>query len=175
MNAKKKYNSIIFLDIDGVLNCQIWYNDLIEKEAIAKYIGTSADMDPWRVGMLNEVCKETNSAVVISSSWRLSGLQYCVDALKIAGATFDIIDVTPHIGYARGTDIAKWLYDNAEKWFGVSSHEFHRYAIIDDDSDMLLNQGPHFFKTDGYSGLTPNTCYKIKRFLIHMVGNNVVI
>jgi hypothetical protein len=47
---------------------------------------------------------------------------------------------------------------------GCNYFDFHKYAIIDDDSDMLLNQRFNFFQTDNYSGLTPNTCYKIKRF-----------
>ena len=42
------------------------------------------------------------------------------------------------------------------------------------DFDGVLNrnlfyeeQQAHFFQTDSYSGLTPNTVYKIKRFLTH--------
>ena len=40
----------------------------------------------------------------------------------------------------------------------------YNYVIIDDDSDMLLWQANHFFQTDSYSGLTPNICYRIKRY-----------
>ena len=53
------------------------------------------------------------------------------------------------------------------KWFGIHYYDFYRFAIIDDDSDMLLNQQFNFFQTDNYSGLTPNICYRIKRFFIH--------
>jgi len=53
------------------------------------------------------------------------------------------------------------------KEHGVNYYDFYKYAIIDDDSDMLLNQEQNFFQTDNYSGLTPNTCYKIKRFATH--------
>ena len=47
---------------------------------------------------------------------------------------------------------------------GCHYYDFYNYVIIDDDSDMLLNQQEHFFNTDYYSGLTHNTCYRIKRF-----------
>ena len=43
---------------------------------------------------------------------------------------------------------------------------YNNYAIIDDDSDMLLWQKDNFFQTDSYSGLTPTTCYKIKNFFM---------
>lgn len=155
---------IIFLDIDGVLNCQLFY----EKQKDNKRIKYPQDqICTQRVEMLNELCKETDSAVVISSTWRHSGLAYCKEVLEKAGATFDIIDITPSMHVARGVEIDKWLNDNCAKIFGVHSFEFYRYAIIDDDSDMLLGQFANFFQTDPYSGLTPTTCYKIKRFFTH--------
>jgi len=32
---------------------------------------------------------------------------------------------------------------------------------------MLLNQQQHFFHVDRYAGLSPNHCYKVKRFFTH--------
>jgi hypothetical protein len=89
------------------------------------------------------------------------------EIFRYCGATFTIIDKTPTTGYERGTEISKWIHDNSEKWFGIPYYDFYRYVIVDDDSDMLLNQADHFFKTDGYMGLTPTTCYKIRRYLTH--------
>jgi len=105
---------------------------------------------------------------VISSSWRNSGIEYCRDVLQKCGATFDIIDITPHSSHrVLGVEIKEWLTDNIFRLTGIKDYNFYKYAIIDDDSDMLLNQASNFFKTDNYSGLTPNTCYKIKRFFLH--------
>lgn len=160
---KKLPKNLIFLDIDGVLNCQLFY-DTKPKKTIYE---PSDNIDPVRVGWLNELCDETDSAVVISSTWRMSGLEYCTKVLREAGATFTILDITPRLHIARGCEIDQWLRDNCMIHFGVHGHDFYRYAIIDDDSDMLLNQEPHFFHTDNYSGLTPNTCYRIKRFFTH--------
>lgn len=185
------YNSIIFLDVDGVLNCQLFYNErykylsqydnipfykivkkhlrkLLKSKEISKMDYYRGEMCPERISWLNKLCEETNSAIVLSASMRN---QYNVAELQEifnnCGATFTIIDKTPHTGYERGTEISKWLKDNCMKWFGVNYYDFYRYAIIDDDSDMLLNQQNNFFQTDNYSGLTPNTCYKIKRFFLH--------
>jgi len=186
------FNSIIFLDVDGVLNCQTFYDKrykhitryddipfyktvkkhlrkLVKKKKISRMEYYQGEMCPDRMALLNKLCEETNSAVVLSASMRASW-----DVLELnkifqsCGATFTIIDKTGHcIDRIRGVEIYNWLSKNTMKWFGVHSHDFYRYAIIDDDSDMLLWQQHHFFHTDNYSGLTPNTCYKIKRFFTH--------
>jgi len=70
----------------------------------------------------------------------------------------------------RGVEILEWLRENCQKWFGVHEHEFYRYAIIDDDSDMLLWQQFNFFKVDNYSGITPTTVYLIERFFKYKVN-----
>lgn len=186
------YKSIIFLDVDGVLNYELFYEErykhlqrfnniplykvvkkylkkLVKKKEISRLDYYKSQMCPIRMQWLNELCEETNSAVVLSASMRASAdvltlnriFQYC-------GATFTIIDKTGHCeDRIRGVEIYRWLKDNSMKWFGVHSHDFYRWVIIDDDSDMLLWQQDHFFHVDAYAGLTPNTCYKIKRFFTH--------
>jgi len=151
---------VIFLDIDGVLNCQIFY----EKNSF------NHRQDTWvkqnicteRMGWLNDLCEKVGAKVVISSSWRIGRrLDELKEELKSVGATFDIIGFTPNLrgdGYLRGNEIYKYIEDN------LGGSEYRDYVIIDDDSDMLLWQAKHFFQTDSYSGLTPNTCYKINRF-----------
>ena len=62
------------------------------------------------------------------------------------------------LSFCRGNEIDIWL-KNSERYKDTD------YVIFDDDSDMLLWQQKHFFKTDNYSGLTPTTCYKAKRYL----------
>ena len=154
---------IIFLDIDGVLNCQLFFDKKIAN-GIKQHF--SKDICPDRVSWLNELCKDTGAKVVISSTWRHSGLSYCQEVLKESGAIFDIIDITPDLRgdhCLRGNEILKWIKDN-EALLGCNYFDFHTYVIIDDESDMLYWQRNNFFQTDTYSGLTPNICYKIKRF-----------
>jgi hypothetical protein len=187
-----KYNSIIFLDVDGVLNCQLFYEEKFKKlerfdgipfyKTVKKHLRKLfkqkeiSDMDYYksqmcgkRIGWLNELCAETNSAVVLSASMRNGhDLEKLQEIFNYCGATFTIIDKTGNCKCRiRGVEILEWLKENTEKWFGVNYYDFYRYVIIDDDSDMLLWQQDHFFHTDNYSGLTPTTCYKIKRYLTH--------
>lgn len=158
--------NIIFLDIDGVLNCQLFYTEQGKNNG-----GTYCENQicKERVSWLNALCLDVDAKVVISSTWRLGRT---VDELKSifleVGGTFEIIDKTPnlrHEGCVRGNEIYHWVEKNRELLGVMSASDFHTYVIIDDDSDMLLWQREHFFQTDSYSGLTPNTCYKIKRFL----------
>ena len=115
------------------------------------------------------MCQETNSVVVLSSTWRLNKTLIEIQNILInSGATFEIIGKTKFTGYERGTEISLWLKENINtEEHGCFSFDFYRYVIIDDDSDMLLDQATNFFQTDKYSGLTSTTCSKIKQFLIH--------
>lgn len=155
---------IIFLDIDGVLNCEIFYSNLMIKKG--RISAPEDNICPIRVGWLNELCAEIGAKVVISSSWKHSGLDYCKEVLKKCGATFDIIDITPNLGKnytVRGNEILAWIKNN-DKLLGINYYDYYDYVIIDDDSDMLYQQRHNFFQTDNYSGLTPTICYKIGRF-----------
>lgn len=173
---------LIFLDIDGVFNCQLFYQSQqfadykeakkqlgkdVKAERIARLDYYASQICKERIGWFNELCKDIDAEVIISSTWRQGKtVEELQEIMDYCGGTFKIIDKTPYTGYERGTEISKWLHDNIElEIHGVNYYDFHKYAIIDDDSDMLLNQKFNFFQTDNYSGLTPNTCYKIKRFI----------
>ena len=153
---------IIFLDIDGVLNCELFYKN---RKQEGTYAQQSICTD--RVKWLNELCKDTGAKVVLSSTWRLGRtIEEIREIFTEVGGTFEVIDKTPnlrHEGCVRGNEIYDWIAKNTEL-IGCLGANYKDYVIIDDDSDMLLWQAEHFFKTDNYSGLTPTTCYKIKRF-----------
>ena len=172
---------IIFLDIDGVLNCQTFYTSQQHldyksaKKTLRKAVKTKAieRLDYYqgqicreRLGWLSDLCNELDIKVVISSTWRMGKtIEELQEIINYCGGSFEIIGKTERLGYERGIEISKWLQDNIKpETHGCFSSDFYSYVIIDDDSDMLLNQAPHFFQTDAYSGLTPNTIYKIKRF-----------
>jgi len=184
--------NIIFLDVDGVLNHDLFfkarYDKLkrnnkipfyrvvkkhLRKLVKSKEIGTldfyKRQFDVERIEWLNSVCEDTDTAVVLSASMRRRWTPLQLNRIfQHAGATFTIIDKTGHSeSRIRGVEIHEWLKENTPYWFGVNYYDFHRYAIIDDDSDMLLNQQDHFFHCDNYAGLTPNTCYRIRRYFTH--------
>lgn len=186
---KEIMNNVIFLDIDGVLNCDLHYKSSqfkdykeakkslrksVKAEKISRLEFYKSQICVERIRLLNELCSETDTVVVISSTWRLGKtIDELQEILNYCGATFRIIGKTDHLGYERGIEISKWLKDNCDNYFNTPYYDFYNYAIIDDDSDMLLNQQSHFFQTDGYCGLTHNTCYRIKRFFTRKTFSDI--
>lgn len=155
---------IVFLDIDGVLNSQDaykageckyveWINDRGEKDHHQSFCS-------WSKEYLNKLIEETEAKIVISSTWRMRGLDYMRKIWEIEEMKGEIIGVTPSFrgdisGYniPRGCEIEKWLEDRRfshinwdpdlqEKYMIESGIE--NYIIIDDDSDMLYGQRNHF-------------------------------
>lgn len=149
---------VIFLDIDGVLNtsdyiCAIYSrNSAIKKNNLNFPLIEERDkygmvFDPRAVANLEFICFNTNAKVVISSTWRLSGLSVMQNMFKDRNINVDVIDVTPcHNDRNRGEEIKSWLDNNI-----VSS-----YVILDDDTDMLKEQYDNFIKIDDEFGLTHN-------------------
>lgn len=158
---------IIFLDIDGVLNHERFYKERFEKRYDEGAIAYPySEIDPECVKILNQLIKDTDAKVVISSTWRHSGLNYCLDVLKFHGFEGDIIDITPDLkdgNYLRGNEILKWIKDN-EQLVGPY-YNFTEYVILDDDSDMLYWQRNNFLLIDRFVGLTMGDVFRAKKIL----------
>lgn len=130
---------IVFLDIDGVLNCKTDFN---KRVSCGKCLG----MD--KVDRLRTLLKLTGAKVVLSSTWRRYE-DHC-KYLRRHGVNF--IDSTPLSvkeswggNYVRrGMEIDVWLKQHPE---------VHRYVILDDDSDMLKHQAKFFVQTSWETGL----------------------
>lgn len=137
---------ILFLDIDGVLNsvrsCHAFKGYPHSFDEFYDYTKPK-QFDHVAIALIQNLCEVTGAKIVLSSSWRkLFTVKEVADALRLP-----IIDATPdsHDGF-RGREIERWLDLNPEV-----SH----YAIVDDDSDMTIEQkNGHFVQTDGFEGLS---------------------
>lgn len=134
---------VLFLDVDGVLNCEQDFRD-------------GFMMCQRKVRLLNHL---PACDIVISSAWRIGTYDHLIACLKWLGLKHGVIGRTDsswsvEIGRAgdrpiykssmRGEEIAKWLSENGNP----------NYAIVDDDGDMLPEQAEHFVQTDFMDGLT---------------------
>lgn len=154
---------ILFLDIDGVLNSELWFtwaHYCITHQAQDK-IFTGKDeeeryvdhmIDERLIANLNRIIEGTGCEIVLSSSWR-SWSQKENDKLnaqlKRKGLLKEFISVTPRLSSGiRGEEIKKWLEDHC------GEYSIDSYCILDDDSDMLEHQKEFFIQTDSYIGLT---------------------
>jgi len=156
-------NKYIFLDIDGVLNSEEWY----EERAHVKY--PQSEFCPKNIELLNDLIEKTGAEVIISSCWRIGEtVENLQGIMESCGFKHTIKDFTPVLSFGkgwnsvpRGAEIQEWLWKNAE----YDYHQTVRYVIIDDDGDMLLDQAENFFQTDRRCGLSVTIVYKAARFL----------
>lgn len=146
--------NIIFLDIDGCLNR---LGKLSEGRTMKKTPEGYVGIDPELVTRLKKIVKATNAYIVLSSTWRLSGTWR--EDLKEQGFDLHILDRTPRLTKEiRGAEINQWM----STWISNKKNpDIDRYAIIDDDSDMLPGQMKNFFKCDYRYGLTEGVAKKV--------------
>lgn len=163
-------SKIIFLDIDGVLNNEVFVNSFWEilkqlkmKRPEAKELHKIVMRDdygnlfcPTACNMLKWLVESTEAKIVISSTWRMSGLSEMQNMWKHRGLAGEVIDITPvMMSRERGEEIAQWL----------SKNEHEEYVILDDDADMLEEQKNNFVQQDFRYGLTFDDTLKAIRIL----------
>jgi hypothetical protein len=145
---------ILFLDIDGVLNS---YRSCFATGNFPHKPSELEHFDMIAVGLIRKVCEETNTKIVLSSTWRMNkNWVELKDTLNLP-----IIDRTP-VHYSsirdgqRGEEVREWLTQHPE---------VKQYAIVDDGNDFLLEQQPYFVKTDFAEGLSYKNYLQLKEIL----------
>lgn len=145
---------VIFLDIDGVLNSEQYH---YKCEFTDRYDLYRKQIDLEAVHLLREIVDKTGAEIVLSSCWRIgkTSRQAVETILKENGMSlFDSTGVyvndSPRM--VRGNEILQWMIDN-ERHIGYY-FDFKSYVILDDDSDMLLQQKDNFIHIDRRVGLT---------------------
>lgn len=141
---------VLFLDCDGVLNDT---NDLSVRSGRFEHDDSGFIINTQKVRLLQDIVEQTDCRIVLSSAWRL--WDEAIKTLEYYG--IEIYDVTPSFSGPRGGEIQFWLNN--------SKVEIERYAIVDDDSDMLDHQWKFFFQTDHDYGLTKTIAYRITHYL----------
>lgn len=133
---------IIFLDIDGVMNCRA---TIVRADRITAD-GTSdgwheQHIDPEMTARLNTLIERTEAKIVISSSWRaLYSTRQIREILHRRGFKYPevIIDSTPRFREGeRGDEIEAWMNGMYGRvCMGDRSALVDQIVILDDDSDM---------------------------------------
>jgi hypothetical protein len=132
---------VIFLDIDGVLNC-----DRTPNPRKFPYV-----IDPTLLTRFNKLLERTGAKVVLLSSWRLDPIGLL--AAQHFGLAF--IDVSPDMPKkARRDEILAWLAQHPQ---------VRRYAVIDDEDDEL--DGLPLFQPSCKTGITADIVKSVERYL----------
>lgn len=154
---------IIFLDIDGVLVTGKYSREQYENKSWSRD-RYGDGFDATAVAALTRILTATDAKIVVSSTWRDSGLPSLLEMWALRQLPGEVIGVTPRLSHRfRGLEINDWLSGRGfyhinhsssiqQQYCQMSSIE--SYVILDDDSDMTLNQLHHFICTDPEYGLT---------------------
>ncbi|MDE6749286.1 MAG: hypothetical protein K2K21_09550 [Lachnospiraceae bacterium] len=163
-------NSVIFLDIDGVLNSNFW-NDSHQKE-----ISDGKLIDIEKIQLLAKLVRKTNSKIILHSGWRfwynsnleptrkesenLSRLMQ-QEGLVIDGMTPDFsteeIRKSKKFSLVKASEILAWLAEHKEidKWLVIDDLDLHNPEIE-----------IHQIKTDSSIGLTIEDIQKAEKKLL---------
>ena len=136
--------NIIFLDVDGVLNCQKTNNRVNGRGSIG--------IDKNMVKILREIIDKTNSQIILCSSWKTKWYRIYKDQQDIHANYLDrklaeqglyILDKTIDKGSNRGEGIYNCVKDfEINKWIVIDDEifeDYEKYNII-----------PHLLKTSFY-------------------------
>ena len=177
---------VIFLDIDGVLNSVAWMSapdpdPMLPRARIAgDVIGASHychvsraelardpdRLDPAAINRVAWLARETDSAVVMSTSWRA-----LIDYRGLNTLFAWIADWPP--GLARGqTPLLHSLFERGreiEAW--LREHPCEGYVILDDlPPEAFPGHEDRLVQTDIGEGLQDEHCDKARRILLRLQG-----
>ena len=161
----KEKCKIIFLDLDGVLNTANYY-DRIQHEHLPTEDIFGTLFDPKAVEQLSHIIDSTQAKIVISSSWRYSGIanmRAMWKARQLPGEIYDItslhvaddyiqsqmennpndFDLYDAMILAREMEIALWLEEHPE---------VTNYVILD-DLDSFRQHEAHLVKINPKTGI----------------------
>ena len=145
-------NNVIFLDIDGVLNCSTTTETIGGNSSIM-------GVEPAKVALLRELVEETNAIIVLISSWKdgwnKENKSYQDSACTyleamLAAECLEIEDATLDNWTDRGYGIATYLDENdVDAWVVLDDEIFEDY----EEYDIM----PHLVQTSFEDrGLTPS-------------------
>jgi len=142
---------VIFLDFDGVLNVMSDGKDEF-----------GDCFHPPFVNNLKSIIEHTGAKIVVSSSWRIDGMEKVMTMWQKRNLPGEVIDATPTIFVQKDRCIQFWNNNMADiptnqipgyaiprgceidYWLKNQSSSVQNYVILDDSSDMLWEQKDNF-------------------------------
>lgn len=164
----------LFLDIDGVLNTGCYQESLMGSGQ--SFIDEDGALfDPNAVENLRTIIDKTSAKIVLTSTWRMNGIDVMREMWERRKMPSYIYGITPHsitrfadidthnewskhVTGCRGMEVNEWLQRNTK---GSNA-----YAILDDENDFLMCQANHIVLTNPYDGLTKEIAERVTEKLL---------
>lgn len=137
--------SLIFLDVDGVLNPT--HNMIEEHEKGNSTLPEMIHLDESCLNNLLRIVQKTGAEIVVSSTWRLSTQAMDNLEVQLSRKGINIVGCTTFSRMGkRGQEIMEYLNNKEEC----------PYVILDDDDFDIKDYVPPYtmVKIDGYKGIT---------------------
>lgn len=137
---------VLFLDMDGAgANSTRWLfeQETMRRETESNLVVDSRKVDhidPACVARLNRIQQATGCEFVLSSAWRIFGVDAVQDMLAKHGFVGRLIGGTPKLwgSRSRGNEISEWI--DAESFAGT-------YVVLDDSLDAGVGHESRFVRT----------------------------
>ncbi len=160
---------VIFLDIDGVLNCE----DAITENYgygwppsnVSQCTKSHLRFHEPAIKNLKNLLEATSAAIVLSSSWReLLTVWMANEMLTCYGLPKVIIDFTPiGVSYPWTSNASPMRSEEIREW--LTNHNNPRYVALDDD-DFDFTPDLHLVHVDRRCGLSEEDVKKAISFLV---------
>lgn len=144
--------NLLFLDFDGVINGPGFH---VEKGMDTIFDQTVALYHPQAIQLLNAIALEFRTEIIISSSWRHIGLDYCRKYLYHAGLDPEIPIIS-----ATGRDVPYHRYREILAW--LREHPYFTDFVILDDLEMSILSS-HHVRTSFNTGLNEEKAEEVRK------------
>lgn len=149
---KKEENDFcIFLDIDGVLNSENYWDECYARHKKNTMNMNCYPFDPKCLNNLMKLCQEIELLgyevqIILSSTWRLQKVDREIVKARIAEYGLRLAGYTSEL-YDRGQEISAYLLKHYDT-------NFNKYLILDDNIDKILkhHDEAHLIKTQFETG-----------------------
>ena len=169
----EKYDKIIFLDIDGVINDKEYFECL--KKEYTKMHGNwpndRAMVNENKLNIFAELCENNDDLkICLSSSHRCFTYQETIDALSRYKEwkrilTF-IVGSTPVRSYSKKLNqIRGYRGEEIKAWLEKPGRTVNQYCIVDDEYDFLDEQERFIVRPSEDLGVTDKELQEIKTML----------
>lgn len=166
LNRRRGIDKIYgFLDFDGVINL---YNfDISDDEVVKEKARTNEFYDLDCVANLSSLCLRYDIHLVVSSSWRYSGLPYCIEYLHKAG-------LDPRIDVCGMTETDWGTYRVQHVVNYLLGHPDYGNYVVFDDLDMP-ELGKHLIHCESRTGLNQKAAAEADTYLSRYVSRKTEI
>ena len=128
---------IIFLDIERVLNSEMWE---AHGQRQSSESAPCKRIDPAAVGLLNQLVDRSGAQVVVAAGWRTGGLHYVRSVLAQRGFIGQVVGITPILDAIGVEPHDRTRVRELEAWLVLQPFNAERHIVILDSHHIEIDE-----------------------------------